>query len=371
MLVFTDDYSSTIFVYFLKAKSDTAKATGRFFADVAPHGSVKCLELFSCEFCTIVSSQTLLNKNSIKHESSAPYSPHQNGTAERNCRTLFDMARYMLIESNLPKELWTYAVMTAAAIRTRCFNDRMKATPFFMLTRKKPNLSRMRIFDSTCFAYGHDKKKLDLRCDKGIFVGYDKNSPSYLVYYADTKKVMKHRLVKFVTKNVVEHETQTDQTITGDDVDKRRDESSMSSTDMTDQSEKDREISQTETSDNQHIQIEGGGCESRYPKRDRKPPLYLSDYVSEISDQILTDNKDYCYRMYDVPQTFKDAISSSNSDAWTKAMKEEMDFLKENDTFTLTRLPEGKHAVGGRWVYAVKDNADETKTYKARYVAKG
>lgn len=260
--------------------------------------------------------------------------------------------------------------MTAAAIRNRCFNDRTKQTPFFMLTGKKPNLSRMRIFGSTCFAYRHDKKKLDSRCDKGIFVGYDKNSPSYLVYYPDTKKVMKHRLVKFVTRNVAEHETQTDQTITGDDVDKRRDESSMSGADVTDQSEKETGISQTETADDQHIQMEGGGCESRYPKRDRKTPLYLSDYVSEISDQMLTDI-DYCYRMYDVPQTFKEAISSPNSDAWAKAMKEEMDSLKENDTFALTRLPKGKHAVGGRWVYAVKNKADETKTYKARYVAKG
>lgn len=74
-------------------------------------------------------------------------------------------------------------------------------------------------------------------------------------------------------------------------------------------------ISLTETSDEQQYQIEGGGCESRYPKRERKQPLYLSDYVSEISDQMLTEDIDYCYRTYNVPQTFKEAISSSNSDA--------------------------------------------------------
>lgn len=135
--------------------------------------------------------------------------------------------------------------------------------------------------------------------------------------------------------------------------------------------EEEKGISLTETSDEQQIQIEGGGSESRYPKTERKPPMYLSDYVSEISDQMLTEDIDYCYRTYDVPQTFKEAISSSNSDAWAKAMKEEIDSLNENDTFTLTCLPEGKHAVGGRWVYAIKNNADETKTFKARYVAKG
>lgn len=48
-----------------------------------------------------------------------------------------------------------------------------------------------------------------------------------------------------------------------------------------------------------------------------------------------------------------------------------MGSLKENETFSLTTLPEGKHAVGGRWVYTVKDNPDEKKPYKTRYVAEG
>lgn len=32
----TDDFPSSVFVYFLKAKSDTTKATERFIADVTP-----------------------------------------------------------------------------------------------------------------------------------------------------------------------------------------------------------------------------------------------------------------------------------------------------------------------------------------------
>ena len=40
-LSFTDDYSSAVFVYFLKNKSDTVQATERFLADTAPYGKVK------------------------------------------------------------------------------------------------------------------------------------------------------------------------------------------------------------------------------------------------------------------------------------------------------------------------------------------
>lgn len=58
---------------------------------------------------------------------------------------------------------------------------------------------------------------------------------------------------------------------------------------------------------------------------------------------------------YDVPKTFREAMDSKKSKMWTDAMKEEMNSLTENDTFTLTTLPRGKQAVGGRWVYAVKE----------------
>lgn len=43
------------------------------------------------------------------------------------------------------------------------------------------------------------RKKLDSKSDKGIFIGYDKNSPAYLVYFPDSRKVIKHRLVKFMS----------------------------------------------------------------------------------------------------------------------------------------------------------------------------
>lgn len=41
-------------------------------------------------------------------------------------------------------------------------------------------------------------------------------------------------------------------------------------------------------------------------------------------------------------------MSSPESELWSKAMQKEMNSLKENDTFTLTTLPEGKNIVGGR-----------------------
>ena len=128
-MVFVDDYSGALGVYFLENKSDAVRATEQFLADTAPYGTVKRLrsdnggEYISEEF------KSLLLKNHIKYELSAPYSPHQNGTAERAWRSLFDMARCLLIDAELPKQLWTYAVMTSAYIRNRCYNPRTGKTP--------------------------------------------------------------------------------------------------------------------------------------------------------------------------------------------------------------------------------------------------
>lgn len=52
-------------------------------------------------------------------------------------------------------------------------------------------------------------------------------------------------------------------------------------------------------------------------------------------------------------------------------MEDEINSLKENDTFELTTLPRGRNAVGGKWVYAMKENDEKGKIFKARYVAKG
>ena len=55
----------------------------------------------------------------------------------------------------------------------------------------------MHIFGMTCFCCVQNEIKFDPRCEKGIFVGYDKQSPAYLVYFPETKAIKGVRCVKF------------------------------------------------------------------------------------------------------------------------------------------------------------------------------
>ena len=355
---FIDDYSGVIFLYFLKQKSDTVAATERFLADAAPYGEVKRLRSDNGTEYTSKEFQSLCVRNRIKHEQSAPYSPHQNGTAERGWRTLFEMARCLLLDAKLPKELWTYAVMTAAYIRNRCYNSRTKQTPFYLFTGRKPDLRNMHVFGTVCFAYEQNKTKLDARCKKGIFVGYDKNSPAYLVYHSDTNDIRRCRCVKF-----------TDTKPESEDVSYDDFEIHKVPDHVTVPEENNDVPNVADNSDiAEHAVRDDVQVHSRYPKRQHNVPNYLGDYDLDDSTKCSID---YCCRLSAIPQTYQEAISSPEAVKWQEAMEDEMQSLTENDTFTVMRLPDDRKSVGGRWVYSVKLGPDASEKYKARYVAKG
>ena len=46
-------------------------------------------------------------------------------------------------------------------------------------------------------AFLQNKMKLDSHCEKGIFVGYDKQSPAYLIYFAESTDIKRVWCVKF------------------------------------------------------------------------------------------------------------------------------------------------------------------------------
>jgi hypothetical protein len=69
------------------------------------------------------------------------------------------------------------------------------------------------------------------------------------------------------------------------------------------------------------------------------------------------------------PTCFEQAVGNPK---WNNAMDEEMVALDAHSTWELVALPEDKKAIGCKWVYKVKHNADGSMSrYKARLVAKG
>ena len=71
----------------------------------------------------------------------------------------------------------------------------------------------------------------------------------------------------------------------------------------------------------------------------------------------------------DEPVNFNQDAKESE---WRRAMKFEMEAVEKNNTWKLTTLPPGRKAIGLKWIYKIKRDANgEIIKHKARIVAKG
>jgi len=122
-------------------------------------------------------------KNGIEIETTAPYSPSQNGVAERYNRTLLELARAMLISKNLPSYLWDEAVSYANFIRNRVPTRALiNMTPYEGWHLKKPDVSNLREFGCDVWVPDESKKmKLHPRSKKMIFVGFNEAQKAFVI----------------------------------------------------------------------------------------------------------------------------------------------------------------------------------------------
>ena len=96
------------------------------------------------------------------------------------------------------------------------------------------------------------------------------------------------------------------------------------------------------------------------PVRQRRPPDRYGEWVTIVDEN------------HAEPKNFGDALADRNVDKWKRAMQEEIDSLNEYDVWELTKLPEGRKAVGCKWVYKIKRNSNgDAERFKARLVAQG
>lgn len=147
-------------VYLLRGKSDTLNATGKFLAESNSFGVVKRLPNGNG---TEFSLSNFWSLKKIKQELSAPYSPHQNGTAETLWRILFGM---FAVRGRFAEAVVAFALKTSAYMYSRCFNTRANKTPYEMLTGRRPNFRNLHMFGETCYVYQQHRKEFDARSEK-------------------------------------------------------------------------------------------------------------------------------------------------------------------------------------------------------------
>jgi transposase InsO family protein len=335
-LTFVDDFSRFTMIYLLSKKSEVFPKFKEYIAVTHNKFGRKIKTLRSDNGGEYVNEkiEQFLKDQGIHHQVTVPYSPSQNGIAERKNRSIMEMTRCMLFEAGLPNGFWGEAVNTATYLQNRLPTKSNNKTPYELWTNRKPNLSHIKIFGCKAFAYinRHKRGKLDEKAVEGTLVGYDNRSKGYRIYTKGNRIIIS-RTVRFIeTKdNCIEIPLTRNQ----DDIECKKEEEEPSP-----------EIKDV---------IEIPRRSTRATKG--KPPDYFS-FIAQTKE----------------PSTYKDIqnLPEIERNKWHEAMKEEIASLEKNETWELVELPKNKKTIGCKWTYKIKRNEEGIpERYKARLVAKG
>ncbi|KAI3810682.1 hypothetical protein L1987_20304 [Smallanthus sonchifolius] len=194
-LVVTDDYSRFSWVHFLSTKDETANILQYLILSLESLCKLKVRRIRSdngTEFKNNLMELFCLKKG-IRHEFSAPYTPQQNGVAERKNRTLIETARTMMSDAKLPVTFWAEAVNTACHVLNRVLVvKRHNKTCYELINNRLPNFDYLVPFGSPCsllLQYKDRQSKFHAKAMEGIFLGYVANSPCKRVYNIGTRTV--------------------------------------------------------------------------------------------------------------------------------------------------------------------------------------
>ncbi|KAI3742553.1 hypothetical protein L1987_60238 [Smallanthus sonchifolius] len=182
-LVVTDDFSRFSWVHFLGSKDETADILQYLILSLESLCKLKVRRIRSDNGTKFNNNlmELFCLKKGIRHEFSAPYTPHQNGVAERKNRTLIETARTMLSDAKLPVTFWAEVVNTACHVLNRVLVvKRHNKTCYELINNRLPNLDYLVPFGSPCsllLQYEDRQSKFHAKAVEGIFLGYVANSP--------------------------------------------------------------------------------------------------------------------------------------------------------------------------------------------------
>lgn len=418
ILSVVDDYSRYVDVYFLREKAEVPTKLMAHIKQLerSKDVKVKCIRSDNGREYLNSTLKQYCEDNGILHQTTVPYTPQQNGVAERWNRSLIEKAKCLLFDAQLPKCYWAEAVNMAAYLLNRILSSVTGKTPYELYEGRALDLSKLKMFGAPVMVWvpKEKRRKLDKNGEKMVFVGYDPTTKGYRCSNPDTRSIVLSRDVKFLDNNVVEIEVlQQVQNSNTESTETESDESTTTESTDEDGWEDDSaetEIEVSRTDDPNDVTYEPSvrlddtePAAAEMPQRPftrssakssseavvTGPPAVKSPVAPSVSKPkskipglnwfsanlaVLVD-ENYVFACDEPdhdsdPKSYEEAVNAGVH--WKRAMDEEMASLIENDTWSLVELPKGSRCVKTKWVYKTKKDSDGHITrHKARLVAKG
>ena len=397
---FIDDYTKSIWIFAIAAKSEAIDALKELYNKLYTNLGYKIARIRSDNAGEYTGAKwtEFTKEKGIINEYTAPYSPEQNGVAERYNRTLASYTRAILHAKAIPYILWPYIFESVAYILNRTYNKAIKKTPYEALLGSRPDISNIRILGSIIYRRLPIKdSKLDQVSEKGILIGF--KSINYQVYIPEKKAI---RVVRDITiledkeyspkesniDNLLELEDKEDisQEPTKEDLPKTSIEvSHVQDRPQQEELEESESVRSTPSIgstirvsvpgysgiDDEEQELEETPAPPRRSERLRARHIQDTAQLASTAYISLQNSDIEDIDEFKEPRSYQEAMNSPEKDLWQKAMEKELQTLKDNDTWSLQDIPDNIRPITTKWVYKIKKNDDKSLTYKARLVARG
>jgi hypothetical protein len=344
------------------------------------------------------SLQEYIRKQGIRHELTVPYSPQQNGAAERMNDTILTRVRCILHDTQAPKTLWPELVQTVTHIHNLLPTRKNDITPTEAFTGIKPSAAHLRIIGSKAYAAvlpAHRNSKLTERAQMGRLVGYSQTRKAYRILVEGAGNIVESRDVIFneadtvFTQQPAEEDDWCPLNMLPTPANVPTDYLNLPEQTQTDQMQPQTEqptVSQPVT--HQH-DTRFQANRKAAAERVLLPPLRQKSQRTEQPQQQQQHQyntrqsaaqqaaaaQPTAHSIHVTPDTYKQAMESTEKNFWYQAMNDEWQSMQQNGVLELTDLkdiPKGQKVIPGRWVFTKKFTAEgELDKHKARYVAQG
>lgn len=408
LLSIIDDFSRFAFVYILKRKDQAFEFFKNFKQMVERQTGKKVKRIRTDngkEFCAGY-FETFLLREGIKHEKSNVYSPEMNGIAERYNRTLMEGVRSLLVQTNLPKSLWAELVYTVNYLRNRFPHKKLKGkAPLNVWRGKSFSVRHLKVIGSDAYVHipNRYRSKLDKRSKKGILIGYAINTIGYRIWYPGTRTVVETKHVKIIEKdcslrNVDERGQNFNDyvqfSLVNENSAMNKDESIQESPPLPKDWERVETVRKSGATAGQvdvyyfpekNVRLRSKNEIKKYcqekginynPDDFSFTPTTPNARVEETGLNVSEDEKGdepevHCVEVK-IPCTFRESQELPEKREWNRAMKNELETLKDRKVYELVPRPEGTKVLGTRWIFTLKkDMSGSVKRFRARLVAKG
>ncbi|GKC59473.1 retrovirus-related pol polyprotein from transposon TNT 1-94, partial [Tanacetum coccineum] len=150
ILVIVDDYSRYTWTLFLRSKDETPEVLKDFLMMIQKNLQSPVISVRTNRGTEFLNKtlNAFFNQEGIKHQTSTPRIPEQNGIVERRNHTLVEATRTMLLTSKLPLFCWAEAIATACYTQNRSIIiPTHEKTAYHIINDRKPLIKHLHALD--------------------------------------------------------------------------------------------------------------------------------------------------------------------------------------------------------------------------------